>query len=289
MKKQILLVSGAALLALSLSSYSDGPGNHASLNCTAGGGPGNCSGSGCHSANTTNTTAQLIVSNTIGGPAITQYTPGATYYVALSGTNTASLPGYGFQAEAVTAGNIQAGSFTIGSIADQHTTSFIGPGNVQLIENKRIIPYTSGPGVYEADFLWTAPVAGKGTVTFYSLLLAANGDGTEAGDQANAAPPVVISEAGASGVTDINNARVTITAYPNPVHNTLQLRFSNTANGIYTVTVYDAAGKNIWNRNFEINNQTLDAPILASNWPAGIYHVQIVSHGLQRTIPILKS
>lgn len=287
MKKQILLVTGAALLALSLSSYSDGPGNHASLNCTAGGGPGNCAGSGCHSANTTNTTAQLIVSNTIGGPAITKYTPGATYYVALSGTNTTSLPGYGFQAEAVTAGNIQAGSFIVGSIADQHTTSFIGPGNVQLIENKRIIPYTSGPGVYEADFQWTAPVAGKGTVTFYSLLLAADGDGTEAGDQPNAAAPAVLTEAGASDVTDVN-AGIVITAYPNPVHNTLQLRFANAANGIYTVTVYDAAGKRIWDRNFEISNQALDEPITTSSWPAGIYQVQIISHGMQRTIPILK-
>lgn len=287
MKKQILLFTGIALLALSLSSYSDGPGNHASLNCTAGGGPGNCAGSGCHSANTTNTTAQLVVSSTIGGPAITQYTPGATYYVALSGTNTASLPGYGFQTEAVTAGNIQAGSFIVGSIADQHTTSFIGPGNVQLIENKRIIPYASGPGVYEADFQWTAPVAGKGTVTFYSILMAVDGDGTEAGDQPNAAAPVVISELGATGMTDVN-ANIAITAYPNPVYSTLQLKFANAANGIYTVTIYAASGKRIWNRNFETNDQTLDVPINASNWPAGIYQVQIISHGLQRTIPILK-
>jgi len=287
MKKRILFFGGVAILALSLSSYSDGPGNHASLNCTAGGGPGNCAGSGCHSPNTTNTTTQLVVSNTMGGPEITKYTPGATYYVALTGTNSASLPGYGFQVAAVTAGNIQAGSFIIGSITDQHTTSFIGAGSVQLIENKRIIPYTSGPGVYETDFQWTAPVAGKGTVTLYSILLAADGDGTEAGDQANAATPVAIDEAGASDVNEVGND-FAITAYPNPVRDKLQLKMTGASNGIYTLSVYDMTGKQIARNILPVSSRDIKIDINANDWATGIYQLQIIGHGLQRSMPILK-
>jgi len=288
MKKRILFFGGVAILALSLSSYSDGPGNHASLNCTAGGGPGNCAGSSCHSPNTTNTTTQLVVSNTMGGPEITQYTPGATYYVALTGTNSASLPGYGFQVAAVTAGNIQAGSFIISSITDQHTTSFIGAGSVQLIENKRIIPYTTAPGVYEADFQWTAPVAGKGTVTLYSVLLAADGDGTAAGDQPNAAIPVAIDEAGANEVNEVSN-NIEIKAYPNPVKEKLQLKMTGALSGIYTLSVYDIAGKQMMRKILSVNNGNVDIDINANDWATGIYQLQIISDRFQRNMPILKN
>ncbi|MBS1689353.1 MAG: T9SS type A sorting domain-containing protein, partial [Bacteroidetes bacterium] len=208
--------------------------------------------------------------------------------VALTGTNSASLPGYGFQAAAVTAGNVQAGSFIVGSIADQHTTSFIGSGSVQLIENKRIIPYTSGPGVYEADFQWTAPVAGKGTVTLYSVLLAADGDGTEAGDQANAATPVTIGEAGANDVSSVNN-NIDIKAYPNPVKDKLQLKLTGTLSGIYTISVYDMAGKQIMRKMAPVNSKEINIELNANDWANGIYQLHIISDGLQRSMPILKN
>lgn len=288
MKKQFLLLAGVASLALALSSYSDGPGNHASLNCTSGGGPGNCSGSGCHSGNTTNTTVQLTISATLGGPEITKYTPNATYYVKLTGVNGSSMPGFGFQVAAVSSGNIQAGSFIIGSASDQHTTPLIGTGNVQLIENKRLIPYNSGPGVYETDFEWNAPVAGKGTVTLYSLLLAADGDGTAAGDQPNEAPPVAISEAGANDIYELSK-KVSITAYPNPVQNKLQLNFSDAANGLYSIKAYDISGRTLMSRNIELNSNIATQYINTTSWAAGIYQLQIIGNDLQRTMTIIKN
>ena len=286
MKKKVLLLAGAAFLALGLSSYSDGPGNHASLNCTAAGGPGNCAGSGCHSPNNSNTTVQLTISNSIGGPQVTYYTPSVVYYVKLTGVNGSSMPGYGFQVAAVSGGNVQAGSFIIGSSTDQHTTPLIS--GLQLMENKRLIPYTTSPGVYEADFQWTAPAPGAGTVTLYSLLLAADGDGTEAGDQPNAGTPVVLREAGGSYVSELTK-NLSITAYPNPVQNKLQLSFSNAASGVYTVKVYDMSGKALMSTNLELNANTSAYNLNTTDLKAGIYQIQIIGNNLLRTIPLIKN
>src|SRR4051812_49184587 len=103
MKRKVLLLSlCAGISALVLSSYQNGPAQGGAGNHTgSGSSQASCSGSGCHAANNTNTSFYLSVLS-LSGNTVTNYVPGTTYRVELTGANTGGFfPKFGFQASSV--------------------------------------------------------------------------------------------------------------------------------------------------------------------------------------------
>ncbi len=155
------VVAGTLLLL----SYSTGPGN-AGLRVT--GSPvdqGTCVM--CHTSHPLNSGTGSI---TISG--LTSYTPGSTYTMTVTVTNS-SINRYGFQLVAlVDANNNNAGSLTAGS--GMHVVTLNGR---QYIEHST----PSSSGVF--TFTWTAPSTNVGSVTFYAAGNAAeNPTGSPLGD-----------------------------------------------------------------------------------------------------------
>ena len=97
MKKQILLFTlTAGMVSAVLMSSSGGAANGGLGNRTgAKGSTANCSGSGCHGAASTATTATIRV-DSAGGVEVTKYVPGMTYTVTVTGAH-ASNNRFGFQ------------------------------------------------------------------------------------------------------------------------------------------------------------------------------------------------
>lgn len=139
----------------------------------------NCTG--CHGDFALNTTGTVQIVN---APDI--YTPGTTYDITVRVTtaNTAgsSGRGWGFEATAVRLSD-GAGSGTWANVTGQNTS--ISSGTVGAVTRSYIRQTnarfnTASP----VDFVvrWTAPNPGVGTVTLFAAAVAADGDGSEAGD-----------------------------------------------------------------------------------------------------------
>ncbi len=278
MKKALLFSLCAGMIALTFSSYTNGPfaggaGNHTG----SAGSPANCStGSGCHATNNVATICSLTVTPAVGGAQITSYVPGGSYKVQVVGFTTGTaFPKFGFQASCVKAAStsVQAGTFSAtGNVAVRGTT-------LKLVEQATapIAGTSAGPGTaYLASFDWIAPVQGTGSVQFYLTLNAVNGNTTSAGDQPNTATPLLITEAPASGVGSAISRQLNI--YPNPATDVLHLGLAR-PDAHTLVCVYDAAGRTVIAREAGVVHGELIIP--TTNLNAGNYYI-LAQQGDQR-------
>lgn len=282
-RKLLVLPLTAAIGALALSSYSTGPWQNNSLNRTgsAGAGTANCSGGGCHGANSTNTTVTITVTDA-GGNAITSYTPGATYTVNISGRNTSALTRFGLQSTVVQAAatSTQAGTFTASSPLAVRTAS-----TPDIVEQTSKITGTVSGGVasYAASYSWTAPAAGAGTVRFLATLNAVNNDGGTSGDEPAAATPLDLTEGSGTNVPGVNTTAMKL--YPNPAANTLQLQLPDAiVQGSFQIR--DIRGSLVSGGALRIQQGL--AQIDVAGLSSGAYFVQVRSAAGELVAPFVK-
>ncbi|MCU0440953.1 MAG: T9SS type A sorting domain-containing protein [Bacteroidia bacterium] len=162
-----------ALVLLFISFYTFTSSNVPPTGNTNAPGDGNCTG--CHSGSLiTSGTDWNNVSITSTVPS-GGYVPGTAYTITVTHTMT-GINKWGFQTLALTGANAQAGSFTAGT-GNQVSTS----GGKQYVGQTS--SGNSGSGTRTWSFTWTAPVAGTGSVTFYTTINAANNNSGTGGDQ----------------------------------------------------------------------------------------------------------
>ncbi|MFN8308614.1 MAG: T9SS type A sorting domain-containing protein [Chitinophagales bacterium] len=204
MKNKITLALFAYCLAFALSSYDNGYAFHGSDGTGATG----SSGCSCHGSTTNlGTTVEL---DSAGVP-VTRYFPGMSYTVRIRATNagTTNWPKFGFQLGAVKLAGAgggsaaQAGTWgtTLPTSVKNTPTSASGLP-IPFIEHSFTINATTGTGgngtTYVEVIPWTAPAAGTGSVKFYGIINACNGNGGSSGDKAQTATPITITEAAAA-------------------------------------------------------------------------------------------
>ncbi len=282
MKKRILLFTlSASIGILSLSSYENGPASVGSLSLTGANGTStSCGGGGCHGGTNANTTVSIVV-DTVGGGAVTKYKPGGSYTVVITGHNTSSLSKFGYQFAAVTGSSpsqVAAGTPTAPS--GSHTKTI---GSINIVEHSAPLSGTSG--TYTVSIPWTAPAAGKGTVTMYCTLNAVNGNSGADAPDVNGNTSITLSE-GYVGVPELAN-NIEITAYPNPTTSLLNIKMGN-AMGTYAINVFDITGRKVYTSVINAAGSTTQTAINCSNWSKGNYAVQISQNGAERVLPVVK-
>ena len=302
MKKRILLFSAiAGMTAAICSSGRNGAGAEKHFDCTgAETGTVGCSqGISCHGGSA-NSAIPLSLELDSAGIATTHYTGGMTYTVRISGENTTSnsLPKFGFQVSCIVgstgaASPTNAGSFaTTGLPTDvRYTAAISGHFVCNIIEHSDPITATTGTGAsgstYVESFAWTAPASGTGTVSFWGALNAVTGDTTTpAGDTWNTTS-LIINEWPSTGVVNVTN-QISVTAFPNPVINTLNLQMNNTQEGIYSLQVFDMNGRMVTTENITVNGTSHTSTINTGNWAPGNYHVVLEKDGNHQVIPVVK-
>ena len=255
----LILISG--FVYIMMCSYDDGPGTHG-WDCTgAETGLGNPSGcyqnNGCH-GNSTSATAAINVALELdsAGVPTTQYVGGGLYTVKITGTNnsTFNLPKYGFQigciqgATAVTTPT-NRGTWTTPlptgtHIANPQAGNFV----VRVVENASALSPTTGTGatgtIYSKTFTWTAPAAGTGTISFWAALNAVNNDDTNTtADKWNKIHIVITELTVPAGIDDPNHLGSSISVYPNPVSDHLNINYKIDRRGMTDIKLFDVNGR----------------------------------------------
>ncbi|RYD99365.1 MAG: T9SS type A sorting domain-containing protein [Sphingobacteriales bacterium] len=218
-------------------------GTHGTLGNRTGSNGSNDGCNSCHGDNA-NTATVITIELLSGGTPVTSYTPGATYTVRLNGQNqTNARSKFGFQ---LTAAN-NAGT-SVGTMATNGVSGVATKANNTLIEHSQPLDGTLSPDnnyTYVREFSWTAPAAGAGTVKFYAVLNAVNGNGTpdaNGGDQWNKGQSVNITEEQGSSLKQ-QNLITGLAVFPNPAGKELSLVLNTTDYGAYEVTIVDLSGR----------------------------------------------
>lgn len=183
-------------ISLIVCSYAGGASSHNIEGTGAETGLGNSAGcgQGCHTSGTTTT---INIELDSAGIPTTRYVAGKSYTVKLTGKNTSttSLPKFGFQIGSIVGASATTTPVNAGSwVAPFPTnTKYVAPKAgkfvVGIVEQTAALAATSGSGgngtTYVQTFNWTAPASGTGTISFWAVINAVNGNGSDSGDKYN--------------------------------------------------------------------------------------------------------
>ena len=279
MKKRILLFTTILGMGyLILSGYASGPAFNGQNRTGARGSITTCNGTGCHGTGSSTIVGITVDSGTV---ATTHYVPGHVYTIKIHGTNSSSLPKFGFEFASVSgtgASQVQAGAAS--GFTGTVTTHTLAP--LTFVEHN--IPIAAATaGVYDESFTWTAPPAAVGTITMYCTLNAVNGNNSaDPNDISGNTSYTLTPISGTTSITEVAN-NMGVTAYPNPVMNTLNLQAAHA--GTYSVMAYNLNGCNVLTAQMSINGT---AGINTSNWPAGFYNIVVTQDNKIQVIPVVK-
>ena len=290
MKKSILLITAISAIAyLTFSSYSSGPAQ-LGRNCTGAMGSTvtHCGGAGCHGGNSATTTVSIRV-DSAGGVPVGSYVPGMTYTVTISGTNSSSLPKFGFQFVSVS--GIGATQSQAGTYSSLPTRVAAHPlSGLSFLEQSNTITAATA-GTYSVIFKWMAPSAsGAGPVKMYCTLNAVNGNNSEDAADVSANTVKTLNEATVSHVASsavVLNAE--INAFPNPVGDNLSLQLNDADAGEYSYRMVDITGKVFANDHFTVSGSNHNENINTSTLPTGHYFLIIEGNGGKKVIPLIKN
>ncbi len=290
MKKSFLLLPLIAAGAyLTLSSNING---YTSSNRTgAGGSTIGCGDATCHGTSSSPSTLAVmgIVVDSAGTP-VTHYMAGHTYRVTLYGgaLATANLHKFGFQlAAAKVTGGTQAGAFQSAALPAEATINTIGGFGIVCHNTPKADSVTSLGSAYSVSANWTAPAAGTGSVEFFGVINAVNDDGSaSSADKWNSTNTTITELVDHTAVGDLSNT-VAISAYPNPVVNTLNLQFGAGNDGVYSMKMYDVTGKLVAANDVSVKGLTTTS-VNMNGWANGMYNVVIEHNGARKVMPVVK-
>jgi len=214
------------------------------------------------------------------GSPVTGYEPGKTYSLRVAITAGSGTPArYGFMAVALTgATNQGAGTFGTPPAGMRQTT----------ISSRVYVEHNTPSSVNTFQVEWTAPAAGTGDVRFYSAGNATNNNDETTGDNAvRLATPLTLTEMPTSNLSTTQLFQ-TLSAWPNPVNDALNIRIVSSRGGLFKMEVLDAQGRWLHSEQVQLaageNNLRRDW----SDATPGIYFVQFSDGEGQATLRVLK-
>ena len=288
-KTNILILAVLIVCSFFMSSYRSGAANNG-WDCTGAesglGNPLGCSHSGCHGTTATTGITVLLELDSAGAVPVMKYKPDSTYTFKITGTNTtaSSLPKFGFQVACILGSTAQATPTNAGTFQQTGLPTgvrFSAPqsGNfvTNMVEHSLALSPLSGTGasgtIYEESFKWTAPVAGSGTVSFWGVINAVNGDGNaSSADKWNTKELILEEDTAKPVVNGINevSSKLELNLYPNPATDMVHLEIQNGTAGVYNLNVFTTDGRMVLSQTTEAMATNSTIAVNISNLEAGI-------------------
>lgn len=260
-KKTIVSALAIAIGTICISDFTS------TAHSNAGGAPSGKTGSpgdgsnctGCHSG--TASSGGSITSNV----PVTGYVPGTTYTITATITAT-GIGKFGFEVSPQGTTSDQKGTLVV---TDAVNTKLLGTTG-KYITHK--LAGTSGTGTKTWTFNWIAPDAGTGNAIMYGAFVAANGNGTNSGDQVFLTS-TLIQENLTAGIMDIVNNADSWNVYPNPSTDKINIESLDANAEMKSLEVYDITGKLIKSINYETISQCQSIDI--ADLQSGVYVLSI--------------
>jgi hypothetical protein len=233
MKKSILILSAfAAVIAGSAFQLRSDNGK---AGYTGSSGETTCSS--CHAGSST---GSVYLTSTMAN---WRYVPGQTYTINVIVKQTGK-PLFGFDFEALTSANANAGTMTVTNSAKTHiltkTVSSVSRNNMVHQLNAGL---HADSAVF--TFNWTAPATNIGNVTFYYAGVAANNNGSDGSGDNTYTGSKVVSVASLTGVNEIKNELSALKVSTLDAEHKLLITFNATETSNAIVSLYDLSGREI--------------------------------------------
>lgn len=220
----------------------------------------------CHNTGSFNSAATLSIFDDTGVNAVTQYEAGKTYIIRLSVNAANGTPnGYGFQMIDIRKSNNE-------NIKGFLTTQANGI-KLSALPNGRVYAEHSAKSSSKIfDIKWKAPASSIGTVTFYAVGNAVNGNDNMSGDNGTASVKIDFP----SIVSHLNELETSIkmTIAPNPSIELATISIESGIEKTVEMSLVDVTGKQViiekWALTTGNNIKTINTTSLVS----GIYALQ---------------
>ena len=252
-----------SLLIDSTTTYSNPTGAPAGCSSSPADANSTCAKSGCHSG--TASARDLMITSDV---APSGYIPGGIYTITVSITQ-AGISKWGFECSPQ-----DGGGNVIGTLAITNSTE------TKLLSGTYITHKTAGTtgttsGTKSWSFRWTAPVAGTGSVPFYASVMAANGNGNDAGDLVFKDTYMVFEDPN-TGIVEKANT-IDFAVFPNPVEgNTIQVNFNANASSTSRIRVMSLHGTVVNEINHNATSNGIQHTALSmENLAKGVYFIEI--------------
>jgi hypothetical protein len=231
----------------------------------------------CHNSGAFNSSVSVEVFEEGTSTAVSDYLPGIVYDVKVKVSADAGASGFGSQTTVLDANNAPIASFSAPSANSQLTTLASGR---QFLEQ-------SSTGSDEFTAKWTAPAAGTGSVTFYAAGNAINGNGATSGDGASNTS-FTLAEDLSSSNQSVNQLKVSMKAFPNPVQDILNIETIGSTDGEHSLMITNMVGQvvhqSVVNLDLGMDLTQVDVQQL----PKGMYSVSLAQANKIATITIIK-
>ena len=274
MKKVLLLLTALAGLFIVLTAGTNSSSGKAGY--TNSPGEGNCT-SGCHSSFAVNTGGGSISISSTNMPMMPSmmYDSGVTYHMIVTVTRTGNSL-FGVCVEALDATGNNAGTLVITNSAKTQIKTRL----ISTVTRRSVVHQLNGGasvGSMAFTFDWTAPATNIGDVTFYFAGVAANGNGTNAGDYVYYSNQVVPFNT-LDGISNLNAADK-ISIYPIPVQDHFAANYQTKSTGVVKIKLYTMQGslvEELLNK-IEVSGEHRENFYLPSTLSSGNYILNIES------------
>jgi hypothetical protein len=231
----------------------------------------------CHSSGAFNSSVSVEVFEEGTNTAVSDYLPGIVYDVKVKVSADAGASGFGSQTTVLDANNAPIASFSAPSANSQLTTLASGR---QFLEQ-------SSTGSDEFAAKWTAPAAGTGSVTFYAAGNAINGNGATSGDGASNTSFTLAEDLSSSNL-NVNQLKVAMKAFPNPVQDILNIETIGSTDGEHSLTITNMVGQVVHQSVINLDLGMDLTQVDVQQLPKGMYSVSLAQANKIATITIIK-
>ena len=285
------MLAGIISCYLIITGYKEGPALYGGYDCTGGEtGLGNPTGCSCHSSFADNGIALTLELDSAGVPT-THYSGGKSYTVKITGTNNSgnNLPLYGFQLGCIKGPSSLTTPVNAGTWMAPYPTNvhYAAPNTAYyvlgLVEQGTQLSPTSGSGgngtIYSETINWKAPNTGTGTVSFWSVLNAVNGDNSSGGDSWNVKHMIITEWPSNSGIASVDENPVQLTIFPNPARESITISCNLNETAQVEINMFGIDGRMVGNLMSGTltqgeHNQHITLP---STIRPGIYFIQLIA------------
>ena len=135
--------------------------------------------------------------------------------------------------------------------------------------------------VYSETSNWTAPVSGTGTISFWGVLNAVNGDGSSGGDYWNTQGMTINEWPSKLGIASIEENSIQLSIFPNPAKENITVSCNLSETSLVEINMFGIDGRMV----SSLMNTTLTQGeheqrlTLPAGVKAGIYLIQLIANG----------